>query len=137
MRLQVEGIAEVLDMFSRASNVERDIDKLRRDFAFGTEGRIKEAAPVSPGGGFLRSAVYGTTQGDEAVFVDYANYARYVDLGTGRRGGASYQRYLPFERPVAYATYWAGMEAQPFMRKPIAEGLDELERRIDEIAGDI
>ena len=135
MRLLVEGIAEVLAMFSRAKKMERDIDKLRRDFAYGTEGKIKDATPVQTG--FLRSAAYGMPQGDEAVFIDYANYARYVDLGTGRRGGASYQRYLPFEIPVAYATYWAGMEAQPFMRKPIAEGLDELERRIDEIAGRI
>ena len=136
MRLLVEGIAEVLAMLNRASKVERDIDKLRRDFASGTEGKISDAAPVGKTGK-LQSSVHGIPFGDEAVFVDTADYARYVDLGTGRRGGASYQRYLPFEIPVAYATYWAGMEAQPFMRKPIAEGLDELERRIDEIAGRI
>jgi len=135
MRLRVEGIADVLAMFGRAKKVERKVDALRRDFAFGVEGRMKRAAPWKTG--YLRSAVFASVQGDEAVWTDPADYARYVDLGTGRRGGASYERFLPYEEPVAFATYWAGMAAVPFMRKPVAEGLDELERRIDEIARDI
>jgi len=137
MRLRVEGIAEVLSMLDRAGKVEKKIDALRRDFAFGTHAKIIRQTPVAPGGGFLRSANIVAVQGDEAVWANPANYARYVDLGTGRRGAASWQQYLPEEEPVAYATYWAGMEAQPFMRQPIAAGLDELDRRIDEIAKDI
>jgi len=136
MRLLVSGIMEVLSMLGRADKVKEKVDALRRDFAIGTQANILRAAPVGETG-YLRSSVYGTAQGDDAVFVDYADYARYVDLGTGRRGGAGYQRYLPEEEPVAFATYWPGMAAQPFMRKPIAAGLIELERRIDEIVKEV
>jgi hypothetical protein len=136
MRLRVDGITEVEAMLDRAGQIDRKIDALRRDFAFGVEGKMKRDAPKGETG-FLRSAVFATTQSDEAVFIDYAEYARYVDLGTGRRGGASWEPFLPDEKPVAFRLDWPGMPAPPFMRRSIAEGLKELEDRIDNLAKEI
>jgi hypothetical protein len=135
MRLRVDGIPEVYAMLNRAEMIPDKIDALRRDFAFNVEGRMKRLAPVKTG--FLRSMAFGLTQGDEAVFIDYAEYARYVDLGTGRKGGASWQPFLPEEKPVAFRWDWPGMPAQPFMRRSIAEGLKELEARIENLAKEI
>jgi hypothetical protein len=135
MRLRVDGIPEVKAMFDRASQLDRKVDKLRRDFAYGTHGDIKRLTPAATG--FLRGANFVVVEGAVVVFVNYAEYAPYVGLGTGRRGAASYERFLPHEEPVAYAMYWPGMEAQPYMRPAIAKGLEHLEGRIENLAKEI
>lgn len=129
MRLRLSGLDRVMTMLDRAGNLPQEVDALRHDFASGVHGNIVRMTPVKTG--FLRSAnVPPMMRGDEVAFVNYAEYARYVELGTGRRGATGYKQYLPDEVSIAYALGRAGTKAQPFMREPIAEGLKELDARL-------
>lgn len=136
MKIEIIGIEEVDGMLARAEDVEPNTDKVLRDFAYGTHGKIQRLVPTREHrGGLLRGRQGVFVAGNATVvFFNPMHYARYVELGTGRRGGASYEAFLPDEVGPAYATYWAGMAAQPYMRPPIAEGMRNLDARLDEIA---
>lgn len=140
MRLRLKGIAETMGMLNRAGNIAGKVEALKREFAFGVHANIKRGTPTSSGkrqGGFLRSSNVVDVRGVEIVWANVADYARYVDLGTGQRGGASWEQQLPEEEPVAFALHWPGMKGQPFMRMPIAEGLKELDGKIKKLAKEI
>lgn len=136
MRLRLDGIAEVLGMLGRAGQVNKKVDALRRDFAVGVHADIVGGSPTGATGFLSHSNVYDV-RGVEVVWANVADYARYVDIGTGQAGASSYEELLPEEEPVAFALHWPGMKAQPFMRAAIAKGLEELEDRIERIAKEI
>jgi hypothetical protein len=133
MEFRIYGIEDVIETFDDIAAIDDDLKDLRRDFAMGVHGNIVQATPVAKKhGGFLRTANQVMQVGEDVIFRNFADYASFVDLGTGRRGAASFTSYIPEdEYGIAFATYWAGMEGQAFMRRPIAEGLTELEREID------
>ena len=136
MRLRLKGIAEAMGMLNRAGNIQGKVDALRRELAFGVHGQIKRDTPVGETG-FLRGANVIDVRGVEIVWANVADYARYVDIGTGRAGASSWEQYLPEEEPVAFALHWPGMKGQPFMRMKIAEGLKELDGKIEKLAKEI
>lgn len=137
MRLRLNGIAEVLGMLDRAGNIKQKVNALRRELAVGVHANIIRQTPVAPGGGFLRASNVFDVRGVEVVWINVADYAEYVDVGTGQAGASSWEQLLPEEAPVAFAIYWPGMKAQPFMRMAIAEGLEELEGRLENLAKEI
>jgi HK97 gp10 family phage protein len=59
------------------------------------------------GGGSLSSSAFSVT----AQIAPHAEYAAYVEYGTGSRGAAS-----PGAGDGPYNSSWAGMVAQPYMR---------------------
>lgn len=136
MRIKIEGMDETLEMLGRAVRVHTRVDALRRDFAFGTLGTVMRVTPVATGR--LKASNMVQVVGMAVDFVNYANYASFVELGTGQRGGQSYKSFppLPDDR-VAFALNWPGMAAQPFLRYGVARGLKELEKRVEALGPEV
>ena len=135
MKIELVGLEPVLDMLDDAERLEDDVAEIRSDVAYTTQGKIINLAPVDTG--WLKSRQSIHLIDDLAIFINYAKYARFVGQGTGQAGAASYKAYLPGETAPTYASYWPGMAAIPFMRPPIAEALNEFDRRIEDLADGI
>lgn len=135
VRLKVEGLEEAAAMARRAVKVHTRLDELRRDFTFATLASMMRLTPVRTG--FLKASNVAAVSGDEIMFRAYRAYAPYVEFGTGHRGGESYKPYLPEEEGPAYATYWPGMRAQPFLRPAVADNLQILVAKLEDLASDV
>jgi hypothetical protein len=136
LTVKVRGMDEVLAMLERAQEAPAKVDALKQSFAFGAHRNVIRLAPVDTG--FLKASNVVIMAGPVITFLALANYSPYQELGTGHRGGASYRSFPPLpDEPVAYATYWPGCDAQPFMRPGVAEALKVLEREVDEVAKDV
>jgi HK97 gp10 family phage protein len=100
------------------AQLEPKAEQLIAATAHQVEAVAKTRVPVDTGN--LKSSIQASKAGRLRWLVSAAaEYAVYVELGTGRRGAAS-----SIQRPegIAYAVYWAGMAARPFLI-PAVEGV--------------
>jgi len=132
---RITGVLEALAMMRRAVTVHTRLDKLRRDFAFSALADAIKLSPVKTGR--LRAANQVILADEMITWVNYANYAQFVELGTGRAGGASWTPFLPEEQGPAYALAWPGMAQMPFLRPAVARDLKELEARITALGPEV
>jgi hypothetical protein len=136
---RITGVLEALAMMRRAVTVHTRLDKLRRDFAFSALADAIKLTPVRQygPGGHLRASNQVILADEMITWVNYANYAQFVELGTGRAGGASWTPFLPEEQGPAYALAWPGMAQMPFLRPAVARELKELEARITALGPEV
>lgn len=78
-------------------------------------------------GGLVSSSLFTV----EAIVSPHADYAAYVEFGTGRRGAAS-----PGAGEGPYSEHWPGMVAQPYMRPAYDENREHVADFIKESVQD-
>ena len=118
--IEVEGLDELAEALgARLGDVLPAAMKGVGKAAKAVEKDARKLAPVAPvNGGNLRRSIHATApevRGDaiEAKVVAGAEYAVYVEYGTGVRGAdSSLPEGMP---PVTYSPDWAGQTAQPYM----------------------
>ena len=134
--VKVKGIREAKQLF-RQTNAFREslttsIDRIRREFALSTHRDIVALTPVRTG--HLRASNRVNIIGETVQFINLADYAHFVDLGTGLPGARSFVSYIPqVERGIRYNLNWPGMEGTPFMRLPIAKGIERVNNEIRDV----
>lgn len=136
MKIRITGLEPTLEMLEQAGDINSRLIELRKKFAHRTLAASQRITPVGKTGA-LHARTTAVVIGNSVIFANPMEYARYVELGTGRRGGASYLPYIEGEEIPSYASYWPGMVGVPFLRKPIAKGIEDFFVAVEILARDI
>lgn len=134
MRFQVQGDTELvaqLDIFDgdALKDALRDAGQWIMDEAY-------DRAPVSPGGGELKSRINMRLQNDSVDIVAEADHARYVEYGTGLfTTKQTFAKKIPWnyqdKKGLWHKTY--GQHPQPFLVPAFYNNRDRIVRRFAQL----
>jgi hypothetical protein len=122
-----------------ADEIERFFFELVEWVATGIEANAATDAPIGPTGKLANSIEKLPTRQMGSVIegevVATAEYAAYVNYGTGQAGAASSVPGRAEE--ISYSSGWRGMAARPFMSQAAEDGRIDLERGSTKLEGDL
>lgn len=122
-----------------ADKIEDYVFELVDWVAVGIEGNAATDAPRGPTGKLANSVEKKPTTMQQGIVegevVASAEYAAYVNYGTGQKGAASDVPGRTEE--VRYSAGWQGMAARPFFSSAVENGRIELERGMRKLEGEL
>lgn len=122
-----------------ADKIEQEVFELVDWVAVGIEGNAATDAPIGPTGKLAGSVEKKpTTRANgvvEGEVVASAEYAAYVNYGTGAAGASSAVPGRTEE--IRYTSGWKGMAARPFFSSAVENGRNELVRGMHRIEGEL